>query len=190
MLRIALIAPDARRAERMARLLSPIHGGLAPFTLEYFLASRRAGPAFVLDVGGGSTAHAIAFFERVRRRLLWPPPSARLGAAIAGLREPPAAIRGPRPRGTSASGLLLEGTVTPTRARRALRRTELSRDWIVEDPRRVRISDDELAELAREGVRWFALMPLELVAVVAGPALRRRLPRGRNGVPRGTPVWD
>ncbi|MFN2385828.1 MAG: hypothetical protein ABR576_06020 [Thermoanaerobaculia bacterium] len=187
---LALIAPDLRRAEATARLLAPIHRRLAPHSVESFLRSRRKFRGIVIDAGAGTPAQARAFVERVRRRLLFPLPSARLSAAIAGLRDAPEESATRLARGAGRSGLLLEGAVHSDRARRALARSELSRDWIVEDPRRIRFSETALEELAREGVRWFALTPLELVAIAAGPSLRRDLRRAKSGIPRGTPFWD
>jgi hypothetical protein len=189
MSRIALIAPDLRRAARIAACLSPDHPDLAPYSLESFLRSRGRVRGVVIEAGDRSPARAVEFIRRVARRLLLPPPSARLGAAIAGLRDTAEEIPS-QATDTGTSGLLLEGAVTPARARRALARSELSRDWIVEDPRRVRIPEEQLEELAREGVRWFALRPIELLAVVAEPGLRRRLRGAGSVIPRSTPLWD
>jgi hypothetical protein len=187
---VALIAPDLRRAARTARRLSGTRGHLAPYSLESFLRSRRRVRGVVIDPGAASPAQAAAFIARVRRRLFFPPPGARLGAAISGLRDEPGESPTRRARGAGTSGLLLEGALTAPRARRAIRRAELSRDWIVEDPRRIRLSEGEIEELAGNGVRWFALAPLDLVAIVGPPRLRRRLEAAGAVIPRGTPFWS
>ena len=109
-------------------------------------------------------------------------------AAVAGLRAPhrrprrlrPAAPA--RPSGGLPSALLLEGPVDAARARAALR--SAPRDWIVESARHVRLGGPSLAALAREGVAWSALEPVELLAVYAPES-----PRGDLGLPPGTPIW-
>lgn len=188
MLRTALIAPDARRAARTARMVRATRGELVPFSLRSFLAGREDFDSIVIAPGNGGRKDAAAFVERVARRLLWPPPSARLAAAIAGLRDEP--VRGGRrSAGNAASGLLLEGAVTSARVRRILARADLSRDWIVEDPRHVRLSERELARTTSVGVRWFALRPLTLAAVVSDFPVRRQRPGADGLLPRRVPGW-
>jgi hypothetical protein len=130
------------------------------------------------------------FLQEVRKRLLWTTPDRLLYAAIAGLLThlPPRPSRLDARRSKGAmTALLLEGPVTPARARRALDGD--SRHWIVENVRRVRLGQKGLAELARRGVRWSALQPVRVIAVVVSPELARQRRRWTRYLPAKTPVW-
>jgi hypothetical protein len=91
-----------------------------------------------------------------------------------------------------SAALLLEGPVDRARARAALAASpggaERPRDWIVESARHVRLSGPLLGALARAGVRWSALEPVEVAAVYAASAVARSL-RRRTWLPARTPVW-
>jgi hypothetical protein len=187
---VALISPTIARARATAATLSRVHGRLEPFSLERFLSARSAPNRVVLDPGAATLGEDLEFLQVIRSRLLWPAPSARLGAAISGIRDEPVARQKTRGRSRGASALLLEGRVTFSRAKRALARRELSRDWIVEDARRVKLSPRQLAELDRDGVRWFALAPIEVVALVAQRALVRAKSRWSRLLRASTPVWS
>jgi hypothetical protein len=85
------------------------------------------------------------------------------------------------------SALLLEGTVTSARARALM-----SQDaglWIVEHPRRVRVDGGLMEKLKRQGVRWAALEPVSLLALLVSPRLARARSRWGRLFPRATPVW-
>ena len=182
---LAATAADAASAGReiAARLPS---ADVEATTLEGYLATPDAPERIVLCVTDRPGARA--FLRRAVARLLWPPPHADVFEAVAGLREPhrrPRRLRTAapaRPSGGLPSALLLEGPVDAARARAALR--SAPRDWIVESARHVRLGGRALAALAREGVAWSALEPVELLAVYAPES-----PRGDLGLPPGTPVW-
>jgi len=87
----------------------------------------------------------------------------------------------------TAAALLLEGSVTSARARALM--SQDARLWIVENTRRVRVSPGLMEELRQQGVRWAALEPVSLVAVLASPGLARVRSRWGHLLPRSTPVW-
>ena len=190
---LALVArTDSQARAAAAALAGKIERDrLRPFSLDRFLASERAPSRIVASAAGKDLRGALDFLRRLRLRALWPPPGADLLEAIAGLR-PSTVIstsRFPPHSGAAlATALLLEGEVTPERARGALAGT-LPRDWIVESARRVRIPAAGLEELRRRGVRFFALEPVEVVALAASPALARARAKWRHLLPAGTPVW-
>ena len=190
---VAAIAPEAAAA--VAVIGAHLQGvELAPATLDAYLAAPHAPARVVLCATRGSASRGLAYLRRAAARLLWPAPSADLVDAIGGLRSAPAHRRARRHDSTVAAGrgeglrcaLLLEGAVEPARARAAL--ASATRDWIVESVRHVRIEDRGLAALARAGVSWSALEPVELVAVFAAAPLARALTR-KAWLPAGTPVW-
>jgi len=185
----AVIAPTAARARRAAGALGPVHGDLLPRTIEGFLEDRGAGLSVVVAPDAESIDASLAFLRDVRRRILWPPPSARLRDAIAGLRDEHVAAKHHDRQHGSLSAFLLEGDVTKARARRALERHDVSRDWIVEDVRRVRLDAAAHARVAGAGVRWFALHPVEVVALAGETGLARARRKWVGLVPPGTPLW-
>ena len=185
---VAVVAASAAEAAAAARAVERRLPGvvLAPASLDDYLRATEASGRVVLCVTGRSASRARAFLRRAAERLLWPPPPADLLDAVAGLR-PVAAARpgsGAHARGEVAPrmALLLEGAVDARRAQAALRSTP--REWIVESARHVRVGPRGMAALARAGVAWSALDPVELVAVCA----ESPLPPG-TGLPAGVPVW-
>jgi hypothetical protein len=190
---VAAIAPEAAAAVAVIGTLLP-DVELAPATLDAYLASPHAPARVVLCAARGPASRGLAYLRRAAARLLWPAPSADLVDAIRGLRSDHAPRRARRHDSTVApargeglhSALLLEGAVEPARARAAL--ASATRDWIVESVRHVRIEDPGLVALARAGVSWSALEPVELVAVFAAAPLARALRRS-SWLPAGTPVW-
>ncbi len=189
---VAILAATAAEAASAAREIGRRLPGVAlvPASLAGYLRSADAPGRVVLCVTGKPAAGARAFLRRATERLLWPAPAADLLDAVAGLRSAsaprPAARRSSAPQrahfGGPRSALLLEGPVDARRARAALR--SVPRDWIVESARHVRVGPSELAALARAGVAWSALEPVELVAVCTVAPLPRGL-----GLPAKTPVW-
>ncbi len=185
---LAVVAASAAEAAAAARTIERRLPGavLAPASLEDYLRATEASGRVVLCVTGRNASRARAFLRRAAERLLWPSPPADLLDAVAGLRPVAAARPGSAApaRGESAprTALLLEGAVDARRARAALRSTP--REWIVESARHVRVGPRGMAALARAGVAWSALDPVELVAVCA----ESPLPPG-IGLPAGIPVW-
>ncbi len=187
---VAILAATAAEAAAAAREIAPRLPGvaLAPVSLAGYLRSPDAPSRVVFCVTGKPPARARAFLTRAAARLLWPAPPADLFDAVGGLltaarrpRRLRAAAAPPGP-GALTAALLLEGPVDVRRARAALR--SAPRDWIVESARHVRVGSRALAALARAGVAWSVLEPVELVAVfVAAP-----LPRA-PGLPAQAPVW-
>jgi hypothetical protein len=170
---VALIGPTARDARAAAaRLRRERARGLrfVPTTLSGYLAACTAPPASVMLVAGGRDRDEDRRFLRAtRERLLWKRPVPEVYAAISGLRtDVPAPRRGRKGSSVSDSvrppHLLLEGTVTASRALSALRSPV--RDWIVEHVGRVELSDAVMARLGRQGVRWWVLWPVRLSGVV------------------------
>ena len=184
---VAPVTKVARAAVRpiSRRLPSAL---LEPYDLESFVADLEAPRRLVLVPEGRTLADDLAFVRSARQRALWPAPPPELGGAIAGLRgshdEPP----GSRPRRSASSALLLEGEVTPDRARRAAA-AAAPRDWIVERVQLVRIAAGQLDELRRKGIRWSVLDPVEVVAVLAGESLASARRLWSRLLPSGVPVW-
>jgi hypothetical protein len=135
-------------------------------------AALLAGPErtrVLLCPEGRANEEDSAFLGEARRRILWPAPDADLAAAVAGLRgEHPAPLLPPTSETGGGRGrksaLLMEGRVTSPRAAKAAR--SQARDWIAESPFHVRLSRRRLRDLAALGVRWFALRPLNVEAVL------------------------
>jgi hypothetical protein len=194
-----IAATEAEARAAAAALLARAPGSaFAPATLAAYLATPRAPGRVILCATRGPEARGIDFLERAAARLLWPAPPEDIDAAIGGLRasvsrprrRPSRPGRGRRPE-RAKTALLLEGSVDFARARAALAAVAEAgpRDWIVESARHVEVSARRLASLARVGIRWSALEPIELVAVYAAAAVARSL-RRRAWLPGDTPVWQ
>jgi len=161
------------------------------------VASPRAPGQIVLCPSGRSLASDVDFLASARERVLWGAPEEPFSGAIEGLRgsPPPAPAHGSprrvRParggKAETAAALLLEGSVTSARARALI--SQDARLWIVENARRVRVSPALMERLRRQGVRWAALEPVSLLAVLASPRLARARSRWARLLPRATPVW-
>ena len=190
--RVELVAPGMGRARSAAAAFSQRLSGLrcSPVSLSSLLARGPASETLVVCPGGASLERDLDFLARLSERVLWPAPGPELFGAIAGLLghelpdAPPAAWRRETRRKVA---FLFEGSVTPARARAAL--ASDARHWIAESVRHVRLSPQRLASLQREGVRWSALRPLRVVALIASPALARVQRRWRKLLPPGTPIW-
>lgn len=161
---------------------------LEPYDLESFVADLEAPRRLVLVPAGRTLADDLAFVRSTRRRALWPAPPPELAGAIAGLRGSHDEPQESRPRRTASSALLLEGEVTPDRARRAAA-AGAPRDWIVERVQMVRIAAARLEELSRKGIRWSVLDPVEVVALLAGESLASARRLWSRLLPGGLPVW-
>ena len=196
--RVAVIAPTPALARSAAAFLDGRLGNaLSPFALPDYLASPRAPRRIVLCPSGRSVASDVDCLKAARERVLWDAPEEIFYSAIEGLLGsiPPAPASGSGHRapvsrkraGGTAAALLLEGIVTSARAR-ALSSHD-ARLWIVEHPGRVRVDRRLMETLRRKGVRWAALEPVIVVAVLASPRLARARSRWRRLLPPETPVW-
>jgi hypothetical protein len=191
---VSLVSPTAAAAREagfaVARRLPDAR--LVPASLRRFAHDPRAPLRIVLCPEGESVAGDVGFLREARRTILWPPPAAEVWSAIAGLRgshdAPPGGAAAARGRSGRRSVLLLEGDVTLERARRAAS-SGAPRDWIVERVQRVRISSKGLEELRRLGIRWATLDPVEVIALVASPALTRARAKWARLLPDGIPIW-
>jgi len=167
---------------------------LVPFTLARYLRAEDPPRRVVLCPAGRSVAGDLAFLRAVAARLLWPAPPARVAEAIDGIRAgedlPFVSSAMPRRPESRRSGpaLLLEGAVDAARARAALRDSP-TREWIVESPGRVRLSERSLARFAAAGVRWSVLAPVVVDGVCASRDLARARRSWRALLPPRTPVW-
>ncbi len=196
--RVALVAPTLSRARgAAAALVRGTPAGTSPFSLAGYLASPRAPRRVILCPAGRSVGEDIAFLRDVRDRILWEAPDDVLYDAIAGFlgsssgspdRVPPGrrARRGTDREGRGKEALLLEGIVGRERALALLEKS--ARLWIVEGPGRVRLDRRLMDRLRQSGVRWRALEPVSVVAVLASPALARARSRWRHLLPAGTRV--
>ena len=112
---------------------------------------------------------------------------AGLSAARAAARRP--SPRSPRPRGQGGNG----GRAAPGGHRylRARPGPDLAGCEALDrrNPRRVRVSPGLMEKLRRQGVRWSALEPVSLVALLASPRLGRARSRWGRLLPPATPVW-
>jgi hypothetical protein len=194
---VVCIAPTGRLSRRAAVEIAAGLPGvpLVVRSIAGYLAAPRDGRRILLCPAGNSVPDDLAFLQRVARRLLWPAPTADFQGAIGGLRTratPPAAARSsPVPRRAArglVAALLMEGPVDAARARAVLDSSAL-RDWIVESPRHVQVSERLGRSLERAGVRWTALEPVEVVALFARPELARARTRWKGMLARETPVW-
>ena len=194
---IACVAGAARQAKSLAAGVTALAPGarVEAFSMAGYLAADRPPSRVVLCPPGRSVAADLGFLSLATRRLLWSAPAPGLEQAIGGLRTSADPARPFRERarpsatpGGPVAALLLEGEVDLARARAALA-ASAPRLWIVETPGRVRLSDRQLASLARRGVRWSALEPVGVVALYATPALARAEASWRRLLPPRTPVW-
>jgi hypothetical protein len=166
-----------------------------PFSLAEYLASLQAPSRIVLCPAGRSVGQDIEFLAEASRRALWPAPDEILAEAIEGFRgsHSPHAAALPRSAVPAAAkrgrreALLLEGMVSSARARK-LAETG-ARSWIVETPRHVRIESALYDRLEALGIRWLALEPVTVEAVLARPALARAHARWKRLLPPGTSLW-
>jgi hypothetical protein len=169
---------------------------LRPCSLARYLADPDAPRRIVLCAAGGSRTEDLIFLASAAARLFWPAPPADFRDAIGGLRTRPASpsrpagrtVRTRRAPEALAAALLMEGRIDAARARKALR-SSAPRDWIVESARHVHIGGSGLDGLARAGVRWSALEPVELVAVYASPGIARLRRRWAGSLPKKIRVW-
>src|ERR1700693_2542985 len=197
--RVAVIAPTPALARSAAAFLAGrLHEALSPFALPDYLALPRAPRRVVLCPSGRSVAADVDFLRAARERVLWDAPEEIVYSAIEGLvgsipaAPPPGSGRRRAPvsrksAGGTATALLLEGTVTTARARALSSQDALL--WIVEHPGRVRVDRGLMETLRGKGVRWAALEPVLVLAVVASPLLSRARPRWARLLPPATPVW-
>jgi hypothetical protein len=195
---IVCIAPSGRlsRADQAAIAARVPGAALSVRSISGYCAAPGADSRILICPAGSSVARDLAFLRRAAERLLWPSPSSDFRDAIAGLRAGSARPRLARHRtaaatrgaGETVSALLLEGRVGPARMR-ALLASRGPREWIVETPGHVELPARWAPRLARAGVRWSALEPVELVALYAAPALARASSRWRTLLPPRTPVW-
>jgi hypothetical protein len=108
---------------------------------------------------------ASKFWSLVRRRYRLPAAPALLRDAIGGIaRHETAEEKSPNARGGPARGrmeaLWIEGALSDSRARALLREGGEIRLWVIEDFRRLRVSDALLARLERAGIRIAAIRTL------------------------------
>ncbi|HEV8610907.1 MAG TPA: hypothetical protein VGS98_12685 [Thermoanaerobaculia bacterium] len=191
---LAFVSPTAAAARQSGLGVAHRLPGarLVPVSLGRYARDPRAPLRIVLCPAGGSLDDDLRFLREARRAILWPPPAAEVWNAIAGLRgshdSPPERAAAAPERSGLRSALLLEGDVTLDRARRAAS-SGAPRDWIVERVQRVRIASNGLEELRRLGIRWATLEPVEVIALVASPALESARSRWRSLLPRDIPVW-
>jgi hypothetical protein len=197
--RVAVIAPTLALARSAAAFLAGCFSdALSPFALPDYLASPRAPRRIVLCPSGRSVASDVRFLKAARERILWDAPDEIVYSAIEGLLGsiPPAPAPGSGRRrapvsrkraGATAVALLLEGIVTSARA--LALSSDDARLWIVEHPGRVRVDRGLMETLRRKGVRWAALEPVSVLALVASPLLSRARSRWRRLLPPETLVW-
>jgi len=189
---LGVLAPSRARARAAAATLRRRMPGVR-FTLLSLadpLVSGRLPDALVLCPGGAYLERDVDFLSRVSARALWPAPEGDLHGAIAGflghhLPVSSAPVR--RGRASRKTALLIEGDVTPKRARDALRSD--TRLWIVERASCVHLSERQLRRYRDLGVRWAALKPVRVVGLLASPELARARRRWQKLLPADTPVW-
>jgi hypothetical protein len=190
---VAVVAPTSASARSAAAFLKKrLAGAVTACSLADYLALARAPRRMVLCPVGRSLEREIDFLRAARERALWEPPGDIVFDAIEGLLGslPPAPTPGrlgARRVSERNAALLLEGLVTSERARAAL--ASDARLWIVEHPRRVRVNRPLMERLRRTGVRWLALDPVILVAVLASPRLAEARSRWKHLLPAGTRLW-
>jgi len=190
---VAVVAPTSASARSAAAFLKKrLAGAVTACSLADYLALARAPRRIVLCPVGRSLEREIDFLRAARERALWEAPGDIVFDAIEGLLGslPPAPALGRRGAGHASernAALLLEGLVTSERARAAL--ASDARLWIVEHPRRVRVNRLLMEKLQKTGVRWLALDPVILVAVLASPRLAEARSRWKHLLPAGTRLW-
>jgi hypothetical protein len=192
--RVALVAPSKARGRSAAAAVRARLSGQRgePVSLSDLFVRGPAFDGIVLCPGGADVERDLGFLQRARDRVLWPAPDPDLHGAIAGLLGhghdlPDSSAPVARGRAHRKIAFLFEGLVTPARVRAALRSD--ARHWIVESALRVRLSERQLTRLRGEGVRWSALKPVRLIALVASPELAQARRRWQRLLPAGTPVW-
>jgi hypothetical protein len=189
---IGLVGPTlaaAREARFVAASRLPM-ARFRPVSLARYASDPEAPLKIVLCPTGKSVAEDLEFLRSARRAALWPPPTAEVWSAIAGLRgshDPPPSTAPPG-AARRGSALLLEGNVSLGRARRAVS-SGAPRDWIVERIQRVRVGRNGLDELHRLGIRWAVLEPVDVIALAASPALARARSRWTKYLPADAAVW-
>ena len=184
---LALVGP--KRPPAAASRRAP-NTRIERFSLDGYLAAGHASDLVALCPRGDDLDADLAFLRAAKARLLWPAPPRDIADAIGGLLTdaPPATGRPPlRRTGPLSAALLLEGGVTRGRAHASL--ASPVRLWVVESVRCVRLSDTDLAELARAGVRWAALRPVKIVGLIASPALAKARSRWGRWLGARLPVW-
>lgn len=184
---LALIGPKRPPAAALSRIPP---AAIERFSLDGYLAAAAAPDRIVLCPPGKDVEADLAFLHEAKARLLWPAPPREIADAIAGLvtDAPPGRGRtSARRAGPLSAALLLEGAVTRVRALGAL--ASPVRLWVVESVRLVRLSGADLALLARAGVRWSALRPVDVTGVLCSPRLARALRHRARLLPRGARIW-
>jgi hypothetical protein len=189
---LGVLAPNRARARAGAAALRRRMPGVRCrlLSLADLFVSGRLPDALVLCPRGALLQADLDFLSSVSARALWPAPEGDLHGAIAGFlghHLPDSSAAVPRGRASRKIALLIEGDVTPKRARDALRSD--MRLWIVESPSRVRLSERQLRRCHDLGVRWAALRPVRVVGLLASPQLARAHRRWRKLLPPDTPVW-
>jgi hypothetical protein len=179
----------AREARFVAASRLP-RARLRAVSLARYASDPEAPLKIVLCPAGKGVADDLEFLRTARRAALWPPPTAEVWSAIAGLRGSHDAPPSTAPPGSMRRGsaLLLEGNVSLGRARRAVS-SGAPRDWIVERIQRVRVGRSGLDELRRLGIRWAVLEPVDVIALAASPALVRARSRWEKYLPTDVAVW-
>jgi hypothetical protein len=190
--RVALVAPSKAQARSAAAAVRARLRGKRgePVSLSDLFVGGPTFDGVVLCPGGADVERDLGFLERARDRLLWPAPDPDLHGAIAGFLGhdlPDSSAPVARGRARRKIAFLFERLVTPAQVRAALQSD--ARHWIVNSAQRVRLSERQLARLRAEGVRWSALQPVRLIALVASPELVRARRRWQRLLPADTPVW-
>jgi hypothetical protein len=108
---------------------------------------------------------AADFWALVRRRYRLPAAPGLLRDAIGGIaRHHAADVQSGKPRGGPSRGRLealwIEGVLSDSRARSILRESKGTRLWVIEDFRKLRVSESLFPRLERAGIRIAALRPL------------------------------
>jgi hypothetical protein len=184
---VAVVSATPASARSAAAALAPEFPSarLLPLSLAQYRARRGVPLPAILAPAGADRASDRRFLEAARARILWKPAPQDLYAAIAGvLTDLPERRREKRPdphKHEPVSALLLEGAITPARARAAL--ASPARHWIVEHVGKVRLSGAQLASLSRAGVQWSVLHPARVLAIADRTGCARSL------FPRGTRIW-
>jgi hypothetical protein len=159
-------------------------------SLPDLLVRGKIAQSLVLCPAGADAEADIVFLSRVSARALWPAPEADLHGAISGLLGHHLSVSSapiPRKRSNRKIALLIEGEITMSRARAALRSD--TREWIVEKPASVRLSERQLKRYQQLGVRWTALEPVRVLGLFASPRLAAVRRRWKRLLPPDTPVW-
>jgi hypothetical protein len=201
---VAVVSATPASARSAAAALAPEFPSarLLPLSLAQYRARRGVPLPAILAPAGADRASDRRFLEAARARILWKPAPQDLYAAIAGVLTdlPERHDREGAPdfqkhqhkhkhkhehrhkhKHEPVSALLLEGAITPERARAAL--ASPARHWIVEHVGKVRLSGAQLASLSRAGVQWSVLHPARVLAIADRTGCARSL------FPRGMRIW-